>query len=128
MYNSVKDTKGIHRFCNCRNLQNPGTAFRCRGAWDADRCEKRANILTDLSRSYALCGPGSWISVPALCKSELFRSQPVLAGTNFPRFRSWLNILPQNSRESFEIYKTRARHSGAEGPGMPIGVKRGRIF
>jgi hypothetical protein len=26
------------------------------------------------------------------------------------------------------IYKTRARHSGAEGPGMPIGVKRGRIF
>jgi hypothetical protein len=26
------------------------------------------------------------------------------------------------------IYKTRARQSGAEGPGRPIGVKRGRIF
>jgi len=80
MYILAKD---IHRFCNCRNLQNPGTAFRCRGAWEVDRCEKRANILADFSRSYALYSPGSWISVPALCKSELFRSQPVLDRTNF---------------------------------------------
>ncbi len=66
-----------------RNLQNPDTAIGLGGAWEADRCERRANILTDLSRSYALYSPGSRISVPALCKSELFRSQPVLARTIF---------------------------------------------
>jgi hypothetical protein len=70
MYILAKDTKGIHRFCNCRDLQNLGTAIVLGEAWEADRCEKRANILTDLSRSYALYSPGSWISVPALCKSE----------------------------------------------------------
>ena len=41
-----------------------------------------------------------------------------------PAFPSWLNIFPWNLRKSFGIYKTRARHSGAEWPRGPIGVKR----
>ena len=67
-----------------RDLQNPGTAFRCRGAWDADRCEKRANILTDLSRSYALYSPGTWISMPALCKSRIVPRAAGVSQDQFP--------------------------------------------
>ena len=73
------------------DLQNTGTAIALGRVWKADRSEKRANILTDLSHSYALYSPGSWIGVPAFCRipncsraadvsQDQFPGIPVLAG------------------------------------------------
>jgi len=66
------------------DLQNTGTAIALGRVWKADRSEKRANILTDLSHSYALYSPGSWIGVPAFCKSQIVPGAADVSQDQFP--------------------------------------------
>jgi hypothetical protein len=104
-------TKGIHRFCKSGIVPRAVVVS-----------QDQFPVVLVLGRLFCpQSSPYSRISGPGMP----FRAA---AKTGFPCFPSWLNILPPNPCEFFGIYKTRTRQSFLEGPGRPIGVKRGRIF